>query len=116
MLKDTSVGTYTSCLCSNHELLLTKRENLASYDTGNSNPSDNSHDNAEHVDTGCGAGLVIVHDGTKDQVKRHCRDTVNNVYNSHEDVVYPSAKETCNTTDDHSDEHFNEDNYKSNKK
>ena len=99
----------TGCLCRRHELLLSQGQDLSADNTGNADPADDTHDNTQHVDTCLCRSLVVIHDRTKDQIQRNRRDTVNNINHTHENGIYPSSKITGHTTDQNTNNTFNND-------
>ena len=104
MTENTSGNTNASSLCSNHELLLTKRKDLSADHTGNAWPSYDTKDRTKSINTDTWIDLVVIHNGTDDNVQRHCRDTDYNINHTHENGIYPSSEVTGDTADENTDD------------
>ncbi len=95
-------NTNTCRFCCNHELLLTKGEDLSTYHTGNAWPSHDTEnqDRTKCINTDSRIDLVIIHNRTDDNVQRHCWEyRLQHQPHGHENGIYPSSKITGQTTD-----------------
>ena len=116
MFHDPSSDSDTGCFGCRHEFLLTERQDLASYQTSCTGPSQEAQDKHQVHHSGHGRNVVSVHCSTKDDEQRHRRDAVEDIYQSHDETVNPAAEVTCDTAHDNSDNGFDSYSYETDDK
>ena len=109
MPEDTAGHADAAGLSSGHKLLLTQGQDLAADQTGDAGPSQEAQDQHQVQHTDLRVHAHAVHGRAQDDDQRRGRDAVENIHDTHDEIIHPAAEVAGDTAQDHAQRGGNDD-------